>query len=187
MPLLLSVLLLMTASVSPARGDMDEDVLRRVRLIYLEAVEHPAAVERGLEEIRGARKLSGPDDDELNSTLLAYEGALLTLRAKHGVWPTRRLQHLQEGLAVLDHVVRSDPENPEVRYLRLMSCYYLPGILGRRQTVREDFAALASLLPAARSKYPSDLFGAIGHFVLENGQLPPEQNRRLRRSLQPDA
>jgi hypothetical protein len=90
----------------------------------------------------------------LAATLTAYEGALATLRAKHALWPPRKLQHLRAGLAVLDATIEAHPEHAEARYLRLMSCYYLPSILGRGGSVQEDFAALARLLPGAPGPVP---------------------------------
>lgn len=46
-------------------------------------------------------------------------------------------------------------------------------------TVRDDFRALARLLPRVRGEYPPELHAAITRFVLENGGLSPEERRRL--------
>ena len=64
-----------------------------------------------------------------------------------------------------------------------MSCYYLPGFLGRTASVRSDFAALAQLLPAVRAQYPAELYAAIARFVVERGKLPAEQRRVLQDTL----
>jgi hypothetical protein len=181
------VSLLLVAGPLAASDEMPaEDLLGSVRKLYIAAVDGEEALDRGLAEVRIARVRAG-EDARLHTTLRAYEGALITLRAKHGTWPPRRLQHLQEGLSILDEVVKIDPSNAEARYLRLMSCYYLPAILGRRGTVREDFAALATLLPAVRGDYPPSTFNAIATFVLKEGEPNQREAAALRASLFPDA
>jgi hypothetical protein len=151
--------------------------LDSLRALYYAAVQEERAIPRGLQAVDSLRQSGtvapgGP----LEGILLAYEGGLITLRAKHGFWPPDRLRHLRDGLALLDQAVELHPEVAEVRYLRLMSCYYLPGIIGRRRSVLDDFAALARLLPAARSDHPPELYRAIVTFVLEHGE-PTEQER----------
>jgi hypothetical protein len=181
------VLLLSAAAVlgsgRPAAA-APSDGLGRLRALYLAAVEDEAAVARGMEEVAALRaRLAGAPEPYEAATLAAYEGALTTLKAKHATWPPRKLQHLRQGLAVLDSVVDAHPRHAEARYLRLMSCYYLPGILGRGGSVREDFTALARLLPRVRTRYPDDLYRAIASFVLENGTLSPEDRIGLERTL----
>jgi len=175
--------LLSLLPVSPLRAE-HPDPLARVRELYLAAVREESAIPRGLravEDLRTARGIRPGSADD--AVLTAYRGALVTLRAKHAAWPPARLRHLREGLAVLDRVVAGHPDHPEVRYLRLMSCYYLPGILGRGGSVREDFAALARLLPGARDAYPRELYGAIVGFVLEEGKLAERDRRALQTAL----
>lgn len=167
-------------------GDQTPTSLIQVRGVYLEAVHEESAIERGMAAIESARAAAyaqgeGLEDlDETEATVLrAYEGALITLRAKHGVWPPARLRHLRDGLEILDESVAAAPYHAEVRYLRLLSAYFLPGILGRGQSVREDLAALAELLPAAAGSYPPDLYRTMVRFVLQNGELEPPQRAAL--------
>ena len=155
--------------------------LERVRLLYLDAVESARGIAPGLAEVD--RQRATERDPDAAATLAAYRGAFILLRAKHGTWPPDRLRYTRRGLAVLDSVVAAHPEQAEVRYLRLMSCYYLPRILGRKWSVREDFAALARLLPSVRSQYPPDLYRAIVDFVLQNGTPTPAQRAALQASI----
>jgi hypothetical protein len=158
--------------------------LMRLRELYLAAVSDRSAIDRGLAEVVSLRATPAARASvRLDATLSSYEGALVTLRAKHAVWPPRKLQHLRDGLAVLDSVVAAHPGHAEARYLRLMSCYYLPSILGRSDSVREDFAALAGTLPSVRAEYPPELYRAIVRFVLENGSPDPQARAALQQSL----
>nr|ANY58079.1 hypothetical protein [uncultured bacterium] len=155
--------------------------LEQVRHLYYEAVQSERAIARGLAEVE--RQRAHARDERVRATLTAYVGAFTLLRAKHGVWPPDRLRHTRNGLAVLDSLIAAHPDHAEARYLRLMSCYYLPGILGRGWSVRDDFAALARLLPSLRAQYPPDLYRAIVQFVLQKGSPTREQRTALEASL----
>jgi hypothetical protein len=155
--------------------------LDRVRHLYYEAVQSEGAIARGLAEVE--RQRAAVDDPAARATLTAYVGAFTLLRAKHGSWPPDRLRHTRRGLATLDSLIAAHPEQAEARYLRLMSCFYLPRILGRGWSVRDDFAALSRLLPGVRAQYPPELYRAIATFVLENGRPAPEQRAALEASL----
>lgn len=163
----------------------DPEPFARLRRLYYAAVEEESAIEEAVAEIEWIGSELRPVPGSPTEALLhAYAGAVVTLRAKHGFWPPSRLRHLREGLATLDAAVQAHPEIAEIRYLRLMSCYYLPGILGRGSSVREDFAALAHLLPKVRNDYPPELYGAIVSFVLENGSISEDERTRLEAALQ---
>jgi hypothetical protein len=186
----LAAVLMMAAAVVPPRlpGTASRAVvpadpaLQRVREMYFAAVQHSdrlAAAEAEVDRQLDAARPGSPRE----AVLTAYRGALMTLRAKHGRWPPARLRDLQQGLDVLDAVVEAHPSLTEPRYLRLMSCYYLPAILGRGGSVRDDFAALARLLPAARPDLPPDLYEAVAIFVLDKGDIPAEPRARLEHTL----
>lgn len=155
------------------------DGLRRA---YLASVQDAGAIARGLAEVARLRA-AGAGPPERAALLTAYEGALVTLRAKHAFWPAQKMRYMREGLALLDGSVAAYPDGAEARYLRLMSCYYLPRFFGRSGSVREDFAALATLLPAVRARYPADLYAAIARFVVEKGELSPEARLALEATL----
>lgn len=116
--------------------------------------------------------------------LLAYRGAFDLLRSKHRLVPRAKLRHARAGLDALDRAVAAAPDHAEVRYVRLMSCYYLPFFFGRGDSVDEDFRALATLLPAVRGEYPAAWYEAAVHFVLEHGRLAPERASALRDALE---
>ena len=157
--------------------------IEEVRRLYGDAVRSERAIGRGLAEVERMRLSPAGRDAAMSATLSAYTGAFIVLRAKHGFWPPDRLRHVRTGLAVLDSVVAAHPSHAEARYLRLMSCYYLPGLFGRNGSVRDDFAALSRLLPGVRTQYPAELYQVIVQFVLRNGRPSPEQRDALEASL----
>lgn len=174
------------AVAAPARAT--DDPVEPIRRYYLEAVDDPRAIDRGLAAVEEVHARGEARPGSVREGLLtAYRGAFVTLRAKHGHWPPARLRHLDQGLELLDAMAVAHPDHAEIRYLRLMSCYYLPGILGRGWSVREDFAALARLLPGARERHPPELYRAIVEFVLANGEIRETDRAVLEATLSADA
>lgn len=112
-----------------------------------------------------------------------YRGALTVMRAKHAFWPLRKMAHLKDGLPVLDRLVQEHPGHAELRYLRLLSCYFLPGFLGRGWSVEEDVQVLGDLLPYCRDEYPPDLYQTMVQFVMHTEKLEADQYAALERAL----
>ena len=160
----------MFGGAPPAASAAESPWLDRLRTYYVEAVEDESA----LEEAEALIEAEGRADP----TTRAYEGALIVLKAKHAFWPHRKVHYLREGLDMLDALVEAHPEEVEIRYLRLLSCYFIPSFFGRDWSVREDFAALSRGLPDAADRFPADLFDVMVRFVLEHGS--PEAHHRER-------
>lgn len=110
----------------------------------------------------------------------AYKGAFDVVRAKHALWPPAKLDFLKRAEPLLDSAAARSPDDIEVRYLRLMSCYYLPFFFGRSWSVKSDFDALARLLPSAGATLPPGLLATVSKFVLDkHGSLTPTQKAKL--------
>lgn len=150
---------------------MQESVIEELRATYIAAVDDEALINRAISLIEGV--------DHKTPTIKAYEAAFDVLRAKHVFWPLKKMKHLRTGLPKLDALVASYPVEVEIRYLRLLSCYYLPRFLGRNDTVTQDFKALAYLLPDARASYPSKLYFDMVQFVASNSDLNQEERSAL--------
>ncbi|HEX2613383.1 MAG TPA: squalene/phytoene synthase family protein, partial [Fibrobacteria bacterium] len=162
---------------NPAGPGLADLLMRRLRLLHALSVQD----ERLLAPARAARAEA---EAALGASplLLAYRGALEVVEARHGFWPRERLEPLKRGLPLLDSAVRLDPDQAEIRYLRLTSGYYLPFFLGRKPQVREDFAALSRLLPGVSRDFPPAWYAAVTGFVLDKGNLSPRDRERLRRA-----
>ncbi len=106
----------------------------------------------------------------------ALAAALEVVRAKHSRWPPNKLKYLRTGVSTLDHLISQAPEDPVVRYLRAVSCYYLPFFLERDESVKEDFQVLARTLPGGGDAFSPVVYRAVLQFVLEHGR-PGEQDR----------
>jgi hypothetical protein len=156
--------------------------LDRLRLAYVLGVRDEAYLADADREAGWLAARSRDDADRLNLAR-AYRGAIAVARAKHGFNPNRKLRHLKAGGPPLDSAVAAAPGDAEVRYLRLVSAYYLPFFLGRRDSVRADFAALARILPGVTGEFPPGWYLAIAGFVMDKGRLEPEARDRLARRM----
>ena len=162
---------------SEPRDRTEEVAIQKLRTLYVLAVDDEDHIEDARSTLRFLEERS-PVGRSGGDLLEAYTGALRMLEAKHGFWPNVRLRNMRSGLEHLDAAVASDPRHVEIRYLRLVSTAFLPGVLGRSESVREDLAVLARLLPEAVDRYPMRTFDAMASTLLE--LLPPEHADRSR-------
>jgi len=153
----------------------------RLDALYRVGVHEKWAVKAGLAALD-----SLPAETPADSALpLAYRGAFRTLMGKHAFWPHSKISHVRHGMSLLDRAVEIAPESARIRYLRLTSGYYLPGLFGRGDEVRADFAALIGLLPVAREEFPPRLYVEACRFVLENGELSGAERASLLGAAKP--
>jgi hypothetical protein len=161
-----------------------EDVparVQRLRLLYFLAIDDSSRLDPADRAIDELRDRTVPD--EIDVTLDAYRAALEVLRGKHATWPWSKLSHLRNGLGAMDDAVRRAPGHVELRYLRLVSGFYLPAIFGRSDAVHEDLQVLERRLPSARREFPPSTFAGMAAFVLENGPSEGPDVEPLARAL----
>jgi hypothetical protein len=109
----------------------------------------------------------------------ALGGALEVVRAKNSRWPPNKLEHLRRGLDILDGLAEDAPEDPAVRYLRLVSCYYLPFFLDRDESVRKDLGVLPTLLLEKGDAFSPPIRRVVVDFVLDKGEMTNPVRTRL--------
>ncbi|MEM1268459.1 MAG: hypothetical protein AAF752_11855 [Bacteroidota bacterium] len=178
-PRALLVCVVLVGAVLSSNAQAPLDPLPAIRELYLKSAEEETLVEEGIERTAALIEQSNPTDP----TLEAYHAGFLIMRAKHTFWPKKKLRYLREGLPILDEIVKVNREHIEARYLRLLSCYYLPNFLGRKWSVREDFKILGELLPKHAGDYPPRLYADMVSFLLKEGSPGPELRSRLKQTL----
>lgn len=152
--------------------------VERLWALYFLAVQEESHVEPAQEALRSLRTEASDAPDALQM-VEALAGAIQVIRAKHAFWPPSKLKHLRRGLEALDRLVQARPREPAIRYLRLVSCYYLPFFLEREESVEEDFQALVRLLPAGPGAFPPSLFPGVVTFVLQEWEMTPGERAEL--------
>lgn len=149
--------------------------LERVRLLFSLSVAQEAYIEIARDEIARLEQ----SHDSLFAVLEAHRGALDVVEGKHAFWPHSKVSHVRRGLHRLDALVAQHPNEPEIRFLRLVGCYFLPFFFGRGDTAQEDIRALAQLLPETQGTFSEAAFQATVDFLLDYGDLPSDQEKVL--------
>ena len=163
-------------SGSPSPGSQD---VERLWALYFLSVE-----EREWEgpAVALADSLMGMDLPEARQ-IRGLGAAMEVVRAKNSRWPPNKLKHLRKGLSALNGLVEESPDDPALRYLRLMSCYYLPFFLDQDHLVEEDLKALGWLLPDRPDAFSPHVYQGVLRFVLGNGEFEESIRSRLSASL----
>jgi 15-cis-phytoene synthase len=136
-----------------------------VRARFFEGVDDAAAVRHGRDALLLLREHDADFSVRYAALLSAYAGAFYMLDAKHGRWPHARLRAVRSGLTQLDAAVASRPNDLEVRYLRLVCTWHLPGLFGRRDSARGDLRAVRLLLAEQADVLPASMHSAVVAFL----------------------
>lgn len=73
-----------------------------------------------------------------SAELIAYKGAVKTLRAKFAKKIRDKKSNFKEGVEWIESVIKADPENIEIRYLRLSVQEHAPKFLKYHDNISED-------------------------------------------------
>lgn len=135
--------------------------------MYVLSVSEEKLIDQALDEVVSLRESADSPEDPVVAVAEAYAGAFKVVRGKHAFWPRGKWNHVQDGLDVLDALVELHPDEPEVRYLRLVSCYYLPFFFRRGGTVDTDLRDLLELLPRGPGVLSAHAYPLVVDFVVE--------------------
>jgi hypothetical protein len=72
------------------------------------------------------------------ATLVAYKGALLTLKAKFTRSISDKKSYFKEGVALLEHAISTEPDNIEIRCIRMGVQENAPKILKYKGNIEKD-------------------------------------------------
>lgn len=160
---------------APHRTDLHLD---RIRVLYILALEDRDALDEALRSIEGVEPRAIHQEPAFLPLLKAYGGALEALKGKHARWPPNKVSHVNEGLATLDAQVDAAGQIPEIRYLRLVTGYFLPFFFNRGDVVQEDLRILRESLPGD-GVTPPGVRALIARFLLEHGEPDSAQRTAL--------
>ncbi len=105
--------------------------LPKVRTAYIEASENEAATKALHEDLVSVAKT----DDK---TLVAFKGAATTMMAKYAKGIRDKKNFFKEGAELLEFAITSEPENVEIRCIRLSVQENVPKITGYTKNIDED-------------------------------------------------
>ncbi len=111
-------------------SSLNAQSLDRLRLAYHDATESEENANSFYDQVKQVNKSSNP-------VLLAYRGAGETLLARY-MRLTARKGQISEGIAWIEEAVEKEPQNIEIRLIRLSVQEHLPRFLGYHQQIEED-------------------------------------------------
>jgi hypothetical protein len=110
-----------------------------------------------------------------------YMAGLKALEAKYALWPLEKWQLANEALKEMDYIVKNHLKDPEIRFIRASTCYYLPFFFNRQNQVKEDFLFISKCLIEQKdiNTYPTHLLRNICTFILDSGILKGKEKSDL--------
>ncbi len=111
-------------------------------------------------------------DEEDNTILVAYKGAVLTLMSKHSNSTKEKKMYFKEGASLLDFAIEEKPENVEMRCIRLGVQENTPKILKYRSNISEDKQLIISQYNSIQSR---DIKSYVKGFVVQSKSFTEEE------------
>jgi hypothetical protein len=144
--------------------------LSQARQLFYQSVENSKTINKAItlfEEIGKNQRFEG--------LTLTYIGALTALKGKFAFFPLTKYRHAVKGLKLMDQGIIKNPSNIESRFIRGMTCYYLPFFFKRKKTAQSDFKIIVSNLNKEYRRYDPQVIKDVTAFILENIELNPEE------------
>ncbi|MBX2967581.1 MAG: hypothetical protein KF845_15675 [Cyclobacteriaceae bacterium] len=116
-------LLLVSSHINAAMG------LDYIRENYDKAVSDKNLCKTMIEELKPKQN---------NTVYLAYLGGLQTIWANHTINPISKLNTFNEGKKNIEKAVNDEPNNIEIRFVRLSVQKNTPSFLGYNHQIKED-------------------------------------------------
>ena len=86
-----------------------------------------------------------------NPTLVAYKGALLTIKANFTKPIKNKKIYFKEGVELLEHAISTDPKNIEIRCIRMGVQENAPKILKYKGSIDKDKQFLLDNFPSVKN------------------------------------
>lgn len=84
-----------------------------------------------------SEKLSGVSNND-SEVLVAYKAASILLDSKFHKKLQDKIDRFKEGAKLLESTIKSDPNNIEIRMIRLSIQENVPGVTGYKKNIKED-------------------------------------------------
>ena len=105
--------------------------LSSIRKMYTEAPKSEANAKDFVEKLSG---ISNTDD----KIMVAYKAASILLDSKYEKKLGEKISRFKEGAKLLESTITNEPNNIEIRMIRLSIQENVPGITGYKKNIKED-------------------------------------------------
>lgn len=129
-----------------------------------------------------SEELTSQLDDKLAQTsgadpvMMAYKGAVKTLMADFAKKVKEKKVYFKEGVELIETALKTEPNNIEIRYLRLTIQEHAPKFLKYHDNISEDKRIILNNYPSISSK---ELKAVIQEFILKSGSFDEEEKELI--------
>lgn len=149
---------------------LEEDQIGHARELFYKSVENAQTIEKAISLFEDIGKT-----EEYKGLALTYIGALTALKGKFAFFPITKYRYVMQGLELMDQGVMKNPNNIEARFIRGMTCYYLPFLFKRKKTANGDFRMIVRLLDTEYDQYNAQIIMNVTNFLLDHAKLNAEE------------
>lgn len=111
-----------------------------------------------------------------NPAIVGYKAAAQFLKSKLNLEKGKRIEHIKSGVKSLESVIASNPDNAELRMIRLSIQENLPKIVGYGKNIKSDKAYLLENL----KEQPADLKKYIRNFIAQSKSFTAQEKTSLK-------
>ncbi|HMK06518.1 MAG TPA: hypothetical protein VK476_03245 [Flavobacterium sp.] len=123
-----------------------------------------------------AEKVNSISDDDSNKVLVAYKGCSLTLKSKFSANLVDKISFMKQGAKLIDEAADAEPNNVEIRMIRLSVQENVPRIVNYRQNKDADKAFIIKHY----KDLDADIKPFIKNFILQSKSFTPAQKKSVR-------
>lgn len=91
--------------------------------------------------------------NETSPEAKGYNAAMNFMKSRYVTFPFTKLKYFKEGKNELDEVIKNNPRNVEIRYLRFLMQKQIPEFLGYHENIKEDFLMILKGLNISNLKF----------------------------------
>lgn len=143
--------------------------ITEIRKLYTDAAKSESAAEAF------NAKLAPVSDNDNNKVLVAYKGCALTLKSKFSGKLSEKISFMKEGAKLIDAAAVAEPNNIEIRMIRLSVQESVPRIVNYRANKAEDKAAILKLF-----KDSGELKDYIKNFIDQSKSFTAAEKKALK-------
>lgn len=136
-----------------------------VRNLYKQAVLSESAARSLFDNLTAVSK----DDDKV---LVSYKGALTAITAKYEKEIKRKKELFKNGVSLIEYAIEEDPDNIEIRFVRLSVQQNIPKFLKYKMNIEEDKTFILERLNGLDNK---DLKAYIQEYILYSKNFTDEE------------
>ena len=146
---------------------------QQLRELFLQALEHRTALDSMTHRLECINKKTPVQE--------CYYGMCYAIYCQYDDGNWAKMKHVLKSHNHLNSAVERDPQDPELRFLRLMLEHFLPGFLGMNKHIPDDLKIILAN-PRFLDNDPP-LQKKVSEFLIWSKRCTPEQEKLIKAQL----